>query len=193
MPIIYRALNKQQEEEAKLLRPITASAPGAKIRLEDHVERGIKLTPFISCTLSLDIAKYYALSRTDLRTSRPSTIIEINTDRISPHHKFDISNGKNPEERFRDFYHRSRSHCRRDKEYIIKDSIPNDAYKIIEISDHEWANYVPPREFTTERTKLSFNEVYGSPQASTSSGAHGGAHGGAGASGGASSSSFGLH
>lgn len=189
MPIIYRALNKKQGEDALANRPIMATDPLRKLTIQEHIDRGRGLTPFISCTRSLDIAKYYAVASNDLTREEPNIIIEINTDRISPHKVFDISAGKNPENKGLPFPGSTCMHCKKDKEMIIKEEIPKEAYRILHIPPREWATFKSPKLFKRTNIPELLAQKYGSSQASTS----GGAHGGAGASGGASSSSFGSH
>lgn len=190
MPTIYRALSKRQEEEALANRPITATDPRRTLSIQEHIDRGRGLTPYISCTRDLAIAQYYAVASNDLSKEEPNIIIEIKTERISPHNLFDLSQGKNPDNKGKFFVGSACMHCRKDREIIIKGEIPRDAYRILPLSAKDWANFQSPKRFRNERVPELLKKKYGTPYPSTSAGSSGGAHSGAGASGGASSSTF---
>jgi hypothetical protein len=127
--IVYRSLNGAQEASAKAGEVINPKDITATHTIQQHIDDGSLQTQYISTTKKKGTAEFYSKPNPKRGKTSPSTIIEIDTDKLSSSSVFDMSSGIDPQTGKKLDMPAFR-YATKDAEVLIEGAIPPGAYKI---------------------------------------------------------------
>jgi RHS repeat-associated protein len=127
--IVYRALNGAQEAAAKAGEVINPKNINATHTIQQHIDDGSLQTQYISTTKKKGTAEFYSKPNPKRGKINASTIIEIDTDKISSSNVFDMSSGIDPQTG-KKLDMPALRYATKDAEVLIEGEIPKGAYKI---------------------------------------------------------------
>ena len=127
--LVYRALNGGQESSALSGNDIQPKDINATHTIQEHIDDGSLQTQYISTTKKKGTAEFYSKPNPKRGKLAPSTIIEIDTDKLDPSKVFDMSSGIDPQTG-KALNQPALRYAKKDAEVIIEGPIPKGAYKI---------------------------------------------------------------
>ncbi|WP_255451573.1 RHS repeat-associated core domain-containing protein [Cellulophaga sp. L1A9] len=127
--IIFRALNGGQEASALAGEAIQPKSLSSTHTIQQHIDDGSLQTKYISTTKKKGTAEFYAKPNPKRGKVNPSTIIAIDTDKLSSSKVFDMSSGVDPQTG-KKLKMPALRYATKDAEVLVEGAIPKGAYKI---------------------------------------------------------------